>query len=890
MRDTDKSKEQLIQELTELRREAARLASLTGEQPRLEVGQTPDAQDFRHIVLSINDHTYVSTISEDGYHTNIYLSPQVEALTGYEATKLIADWHFWPSNLIHSDDRTAARTQATRLAKGENSEVEYRLERADGKSIWVRDSARVETNGSTKIIYGVISDISERKQLEERLIGIHQLERELHLMRDEVEIIERVLETTAALLPFVSVGYGRVNQAAGVLAYYYRSLDGPTKSIDLSLALGQAGPIDLTVANEAALLDVFAAVPEVGYISITAERQGRQWLNASVRFGTQIIGMLNVESFEPNSFTPNDHRLVRTLADQAGAAIENARLYDEIRQRVEELTALSMISQAITSTLDLQETLTTVTDHAIRLLDAMAASVTLRDAVRGELWFEAVSGPSAESVREVRLDRKQGIVGWVIEHGEPVLVHDVAEDARFFAGVDQQSGFTTRSILCIPLQTRDQTIGAIEVINKRSGPFDQRDLRLINWLAMPTITAIENARLFEAEHTAREQAERLREATSTLTSTLDLDQVLNRILIHLEQVIPYDSARVFLCEREWLQVVVGRGLSLIEEGVVGRRYPADNALYQQIRSTRHPITVTDTHTDPRFQGWDDMKTIRGWMGVPLMVRSEVIGYLTLESRQVGTYDRVEAELAQAFANQAAVAIQNAQLFEQGRVGQARLQSLSRRLVEVQESERRHVARELHDEAGQALTSLMVGLRLLERDVDCPDSVLSRVGELKHMTNEVLENLHRLAMDLRPASLDHLGLVAALRQYIEAFDRQHHLTVEFEAVGLDDQRLSPAVETNLYRIVQEALTNVIRHAQATHVGVLLKRRRDQIVTIVEDNGVGFEPKEVVQSARLGLLGMRERAEMLGGTLTVESAAGTGTTIFVEAPYVYSHSHR
>jgi signal transduction histidine kinase len=557
---------------------------------------------------------------------------------------------------------------------------------------------------------------------------------------------------------------------------------------------------------------------------------------------------------------------------------------------VEELTALSMISQAITSTLDLQETLTTVTDHAIRLLDAVAASVTLRDQVRDELWFEAVSGPSAEFVREVRLDRKQGIVGWVIEHGEPVLVHNVAEDARFFAGVDQQSGFTTRSILCIPLQTRDQTIGAIEVINKRSGPFDQRDLRLINWLAMPTITAIENARLFEAEHTAREQAERLREATSTLTSTLDLDQVLNRILIHLEQVIPYDSARVFLCEREWLQVVVERGLSLAEEGVVGRRYPADNALYQQIRSTRHPIIVTDTQTDPRFQGWDDMNTIRGWMGVPLMVRNEVIGFLTLESRQVGTYDRVEAELAQAFANQAAVAIQNAQLFEQGRVGQARLQSLSRRLVEIQESERRHVARELHDEAGQALTSLMVGLRLLERDADCPDSIITRVGELKHMTNEVLENLHRLAMDLRPASLDHLGLVAALRQYIETFAQQHHLTVEFEAVGLDDQRLSPAVETNLYRIVQEALTNVIRHAQATHVGVLLKRRRDQIVTIVEDNGVGFDPKEVVQSARLGLLGMRERAEMMGGTLTVESTVGTGTTIFVEAPYVYSHSHR
>ncbi|MCP4543956.1 MAG: GAF domain-containing sensor histidine kinase, partial [Chloroflexi bacterium] len=359
------------------------------------------------------------------------------------------------------------------------------------------------------------------------------------------------------------------------------------------------------------------------------------------------------------------------------------------------------------------------------------------------------------------------------------------------------------------------------------------------------------------------------------------------ILVHLEQVVPYDSARVFLGEGEWLHVVVGRGLSLVEKEVVGRRYPANSALYHEIRATGHPIVLADALADARFQDWDDM--IRGWMGVPLMVRDEVIGYLTLESCQVGAYDRVKAALVQAFANQAAVAIQNARLFEQVHVGRASLQSLSRRLVEVQESERRYVARELHDEAGQALTSLMVGLRLLEREADCPETVVDRAVELKGMANEVLENLHRLAMDLRPASLDHLGLVAALRQYIESFGQQHSLTIEFEAVGLDEKHLPPTVEINLYRIVQEALTNVIRHSQASHVGVLLKRRLEQIVVIVEDNGIGFEPKTVVQSGRLGLLGMHERAEMLDGSLTVESTVGTGTTIFVEVPYVYSHSN-
>jgi signal transduction histidine kinase len=159
-----------------------------------------------------------------------------------------------------------------------------------------------------------------------------------------------------------------------------------------------------------------------------------------------------------------------------------------------------------------------------------------------------------------------------------------------------------------------------------------------------------------------------------------------------------------------------------------------------------------------------------------------------------------------------------------------------------------------------------------------------------MTSNVLENLHRLAVDLRPASLDHMGLIAALRQYVEAFERQHGLTMQFEVVGLDDERLPPTVETNLYRIVQEALTNVVRHAQASHVDVLLERRGDQVVTIIEDNGIGFDPDGTGQSTRLGLLGMRERAEMLGGTLAVESSGNSGTTIYVEVPYVHSHSDR
>ena len=184
---------------------------------------------------------------------------------------------------------------------------------------------------------------------------------------------------------------------------------------------------------------------------------------------------------------------------------------------------------------------------------------------------------------------------------------------------------------------------------------------------------------------------------------------------------------------------------------------------------------------------------------------------------------------------------------------------------------------------------MVGLRLLERESGRPEAVAAGVSELMRMVDAVLENLHRLAVDLRPASLDHLGLVPALHQYAEAISDRYGLVVQFETVG-SIERLAPDVETALYRIVQEALTNVIRHARATRADVLLERRGDNLIVIVEDNGIGFDPTAALRSGDLGLVGLRERAEMLSGTLVVESAPDAGTTLLLEVPYVAADTDR
>ncbi|RME85108.1 MAG: HAMP domain-containing protein [Caldilineae bacterium] len=282
------------------------------------------------------------------------------------------------------------------------------------------------------------------------------------------------------------------------------------------------------------------------------------------------------------------------------------------------------------------------------------------------------------------------------------------------------------------------------------------------------------------------------------------------------------------------------------------------------------------------------------LSVPLVSHDRPLGVLNLAILEDQTVTPEQVELAGAIGRQVGVAVdaelQRQRLMAELEQREALRGQLLERVLAAQEEERRRIARELHDEAGQALTSLMVGLRLLEKEVEQPETLLARLSDLKRMTDGVLEDLHRLAMDLRPASLDHLGLVAALRQYVELYSRQHGLAVQFETVGLDGERLPTEVEIALYRIVQEALTNVVRHAHATRADVLLERHGDRLVAIVEDDGAGFDPEAAVQNGRLGLFGMRERAEMLGGTLAIESAPGAGTTVFVEIPYAYPHPDR
>jgi signal transduction histidine kinase len=263
--------------------------------------------------------------------------------------------------------------------------------------------------------------------------------------------------------------------------------------------------------------------------------------------------------------------------------------------------------------------------------------------------------------------------------------------------------------------------------------------------------------------------------------------------------------------------------------------------------------------------------MRAGLFVPLLVGERAIGV-------VEAFDKLSADrrfsnedlrVAETFAAQAGIAVDTAT-----RVARDSL----RRAVEGQELERRRLARELHDETGQALTSILLGLRSLEEAKET--EIGAAVGNLRELVVGTLQDVRRLAVELRPTALDDFGLAAALERLVGNFSEQTGLAVELES-GLGDERLPADVETVLYRIAQEALTNIVKHAHAQQVSIVLQRKAGAVSAVIEDDGRGFVPG-VEKDSGLGLIGMRERVALVAGRLEIESAEGAGTTLVVEVP--------
>ena len=592
----------------------------------------------------------------------------------------------------------------------------------------------------------------------------------------------------------------------------------------------------------------------------------------------QVVGGFTVGDFLGRVYTDEDLRLAQTFADQAAVALENARLFAETERRRRESVALGNVSQTLAQSLDPAGVAQRVVDCVRDLVGVLAASVFRLDPESGALEETASSGVSPFRERP-RFSRGIGAVGLAVAERRAVVSNNVLADPRLRFPPEVRASLEIsqiRAILAVPLTVKEQVIGALGLLDARGRVFTEDDVRLAQAFADQAAVALENARLYADAERRRVEAETLSGLVRTITATLDPALVLRRVAAAARELCGSDSAHILLRDAETDTMFARYGVGQAMGDADAPRIARGRGAGGQAWSTGRPFRTANRPDDPRVRD-DYPEAIRregviATLVVPIWISGQVEGLLYVSNRADRPFtDRDEAILIR-LADHAAIAIQNATLY-------SRLQGLSGRLMEVQEAERRHLARELHDEIGQLLT----GLRLTLDVPEPPSPALGeRLGQAQALVQELLERIRALSLDLRPSILDDLGVLPALLDNIERYMSQTKIRVHLEHSGLD-RRFDPETETGVYRIVQEALTNVARHGHVDEVTVRLWATDDVLGVQVEDHGAGFDPDAVLGAGRSGgLAGLRERAALLNGHLTVETHPGRGVRLTAEVP--------
>jgi GAF domain-containing protein/streptogramin lyase len=566
-------------------------------------------------------------------------------------------------------------------------------------------------------------------------------------------------------------------------------------------------------------------------------------------------------------FSQNDLDLLRTFANQAATAIENARLFEAEQRRAEQFRVISEVGNRTTSILSLDELL----NQIVRLIqDSFDYDVVEIGLIEGEdLVFQAgVHRNLSTPFQTFRLRvGQEGITGQVAATGESFVVPDVSQNEHYV----QCSEAWSQSELAVPIKTKERVIGVLNIQSTELDAFDESDLAVMQALADQASTAISNARLFEAEERRVEQFRVISEVGRRITSIVSIDSVLQQVAELIQGAFDYDHVGIAMIEDGYAAYRVGAGklwetgefefqpahLKVGEEGITG-----------WVAGTGQALLVPDVREDPRYI-WMQGSDTRSELVVPIKYKDEMIGVLDAQSSQLAAFDESDLTVMQSLADQAAIAIENARLYEQ-----------AQRLAVVEERQR--LARELHDSVTQALYGVTLYAEATSRQLASgqTDLAAEHLHELRDTAQEALREMRLLIFELRPSVLDTEGLVTALRARLESVEERAGLKTHFEISG--EAALPADVEEGLYRIAQEALNNALKHANAQTVSVRLSRADGTIIMEITDDGDGFDTKAAVESGGLGLGGMKERATQIGGSLVLDSRPGEGTKVRVEVP--------
>jgi signal transduction histidine kinase len=541
------------------------------------------------------------------------------------------------------------------------------------------------------------------------------------------------------------------------------------------------------------------------------------------------------------------------------------------REGTDRLRVLVETGIAINSELSLDGVLERIVEAAARVTDAHYAALGVIDRSGTGLERFVTHGMTDEVEKQIGdLPHGGGILGVLIRDAQNLRLHNLSEHPRSVGFPPGHPPMNT--FLGVPILLRGVAYGNLYLTEKAGGgDFTDEDEELVSLLAAQAAVAVENARLYESATSWSQQLESLNEIGGALVGELELGPLLDLVATRLRGLIGARLVAIALPAGDGLRIAAADGDGAADLAAFNslERDSKTGRVLERGRSERIDSLLEDPEVNQ-----DVTRRLGASTGlyVPLLARERPIGVLVAHDKMGPDprFSSADLRLAEQFANRAAIAVDLSR-----RVARDAL----RRVVSGQELERRRLARELHDETGQALTSILLGLRSVE-EAGSPGEMSTAASNLRELVVGTLQDVRRLAVQLRPKALDDFGLVAAVEHLVQTFSEATAIRVDLEA-QLGDKRLPAEVETTLYRIVQEALTNIVKHAGASRVSVLLVRSGASATVVIEDDGQGFDPADLREDG-MGIIGMRERVELHEGRLTLESTPGSGATLVAEVP--------
>jgi nitrate/nitrite-specific signal transduction histidine kinase len=561
---------------------------------------------------------------------------------------------------------------------------------------------------------------------------------------------------------------------------------------------------------------------------------------------------------------------LETLAEQFNRMAAHlqesySNLERKVADRTQELAAVNAIAASVNESLDLDQTLNRALDEILHLLDLEVGEIRLLDPERDELVIRTHRGLSPQFIHLTdRCQVTETLPGCVLSSGQLIIHEDVLAASQHTWG--REEGI--RAIAICPLQAKEKRLGTLSLATRRGPrPFSRNERELLRAVSDQVGVAIENARLFEAEQRRAEQFRVISKVGRHITSILSVDELLVQIVKLIQKAFNYYHVGVGMIEGDEVIYKVGAGPLWDDPGFQfnpARLKVGREGITGWVAGTGQPLLVPDVSQESRYVLMGDSEA-RSELTVPIKARGKVIGVLDIQSERLNAFDEQDLAVLQSLAQQAAIAIENARLYQQ-----------ARQLAVVEE--RNRLARDLHDSVTQSLYSVTLFAEATGRLLSSGDIALAveHLQDLRLTAQDALREMRLLVFELRPSILGKNGLAAALGARLEAVEGRAGLETTLKVEGKDRQ-LSPEIEEGLYRIAQEALNNVLKHAQARHITVYLCQAQPTVVLEVTDDGVGFDPTVARRQGGLGLPGMNERAVQLGARLSIQSQPGAGTRV-------------